>query len=62
MSIITSFSSFAMLQLPTDDSDVGIKTCAINLACITYYIYAYHDFWKKPGNSSGIAYVQDYLK
>ena len=28
-------------------NDVGVKTCAINLACITYYIYAYHDFWKK---------------
>ena len=27
--------------------DVGVKTCAINLACITYYTYAYHDFWKK---------------
>ena len=26
--------------------DVG-QTCAINLACITYYIYAYHDFWEK---------------
>ena len=28
-------------------NDVGVKTSAINLACITYYIYAYHDFWKK---------------
>ena len=27
--------------------NVGVKTCSINLACITYYIYAYHDFWEK---------------
>ena len=44
------------------DSDVGVKTCAINLACITYYIYAYHNLCKKHGNSSGIAYVHNYLK
>ena len=23
------------------------KTCYINLACIMYYIYTYHDFWEK---------------
>ena len=27
--------------------NVGVKTCSINLACITYYIYAYHDFGEK---------------
>ena len=27
--------------------DVGVKTCSINPACITYYIYAYHDFGEK---------------
>ena len=27
--------------------DVGEITCSVNLACITYYIYAYHDFGEK---------------
>ena len=41
--IYASLSRFGHLNR----DDVGVKTCAINLACITYYIYAYHDFWKK---------------
>ena len=41
--IYASLSRFGHLNR----DDVGVKTCAINLACIAYYIYAYHDFWKK---------------
>ena len=26
---------------------IEVKTCAIILTCITYYIYAYHDFLEK---------------
>ena len=27
--------------------DSGVKTCIYTRLCITYYIYAYQDFWEK---------------
>ena len=37
---------FKIIYIP-NRGDVGEITCSVNLACLTYYIYAYHDFGEK---------------
>ena len=32
---------------------IEVKTCAIILTCITYYIYVYHDFWEHLASNNG---------
>ena len=57
VSVRQGFDTFLCIRMM-----LGSKHANLMYECITYYIYAYHNLCKKHGNSSGIAYVHNYLK